>query len=420
MKQVLDSPLADEKKLADLRSEFPILTRLVHGKPLAYLDNGATTLKPRLVLEAMNRYYTYETANVHRGIHTLSEESSASYEGARDKVHGFIGAEHREEIIFTRGTTEGVNLVAQSWGRKNLSAGDEILVTHLEHHANIVPWQMLAEEKKTVLKVAPIDERGELILEAFEKLLTPKTKLVSFLAVSNAIGTILPVREMIRMVREKTDALVLIDAAQRVSHIKTNVRELDCDFLVFSGHKLFGPTGIGVLYGKKELLESMPPWQGGGDMIRSVDFSGTTYNDLPYKFEAGTPHIAGAIGLGAAVDFVNDVGFDFIHRSEQKLLDEGRALLGEIPGLRVIGEAREKAPILSFVMEGAHPSDIGAIVDREGVAIRTGQHCAEPLLKRFGVTATARASMSFYNTSADLEALTRGLDKVLKMTGVKK
>ncbi|MBL8992057.1 MAG: aminotransferase class V-fold PLP-dependent enzyme, partial [Spirochaetia bacterium] len=347
MKPVLQTPLTDlkasvpnaeagdAKKLADLRSEFPILARLVHGKPLAYLDNGATTLKPRIVLEAMNRYYTHETANVHRGIHTLSEEASASYEGARDKIRDFIGAEHREEIIFTRGTTEGVNLVAQSWGRKNLRAGDEILVTHLEHHANIVPWQMLAEEKQTVLKVAPVDDRGELILESFEKLLSPKTKLVSFLAVSNAIGTVLPVREMIRLVRKKTSALILIDAAQRVSHMETKVRDLDCDFLVFSGHKLFGPTGIGILYGKKKFLEAMPPWQGGGDMIRSVDFSGTTYNDLPYKFEAGTPHIAGAIGLGAAVDFVKSVGFDFIHRTEQKLLAEGRALLVEVPGLRI-------------------------------------------------------------------------------------
>jgi cysteine desulfurase/selenocysteine lyase len=388
----------------------------VHGKPLIYLDNAATSQKPKCVIEALTRFYQMDNANIHRGVHQLSERSTQSYEAARGKVQRFLNAANTREIIFVRGATEGINLVAQTYGRKYVGAGDEIVISAMEHHSNIVPWQMLCEEKGAVLRVIPINDRGRGGVRPVRKLLNHRTRLVAVSHVSNALGTINPVREIVKTAHG-CNVPVLIDGAQAVPHMKVDVRSLDCDFYVFSGHKVFGPTGIGVLYGKEQLLEEMPPWQGGGDMIRSVTFEKTTYNELPYKFEAGTPHIAGAVGLGAAIDYVRAIGFDAIGAHEAALLEYGTRQLQNVPGLRLIGTAREKASVLSFVMDGFHPHDIGTIVDREGVAIRTGHHCAQPVMDRLGIPATARASLAMYNTKEDIDALVASLGRVQELLG---
>ena len=399
-----------------LRKDFPILSTLAQGKPLVYLDNAATSQKPQIVIDRLAKYYESENANIHRGVHMLSEKATEEYEHARTKIQHFLNAKEAREIIFVRGATEAINLVAQSWGWKNIKPGDEILITNLEHHSNIVPWQMLCERSGAVLKVVPINDAGELILEEFEKLLGPKTKLLAVNQVSNGLGTINPVRWMIEQAHAQ-GVPVLIDGAQAVPHLKVDVRALDADFYVFSGHKLFGPTGIGVLYAKAHLLEAMPPWQGGGDMISSVTFEKSTYNVVPYKFEAGTPDISGAIGLGASVDYLNSICFGGAAAYEHELLEYGTALLQEIPGLKIVGTAKEKASVLSFTMGDIHPHDIGTVLDLEGVAIRTGHHCNMPLMKRLGLAATARASMAFYNTKEELDVLARSLRKVKEVFG---
>ncbi len=396
---------------ARLRADFPILHQQVHGKPLVYLDNAATTQKPRQVIEALDHYYNTDNANIHRGVHTLSQRATDAYEGAREKVRRFINAADLCEIIFVRGATEGINLVAQSYGRPRFKAGDEILISAMEHHSNIVPWQMLCEQTGALLKVAPINDAGELVLDEFHKLLSPRTKLVAVVHISNALGTINPVREIIAAAHG-VGAVVLLDGAQAVAHAAVDVRALNCDFYVFSSHKLYGPTGVGVLYGKRELLEAMPPYQGGGDMIRMVSFKKTEYNSLPYKFEAGTPHIAGGIGLGAAIDYVTAVGLEAIAAYEDDLLGYATEQALTVPGLRLIGTARAKAAILSFVLERIHPHDIGTIVDHEGVAIRTGHHCAMPVMDFFNVPATARASLALYNTRDDVDRFIAALHKV--------
>ncbi len=397
--------------VAALRSQFPILQREVHGRPLVYLDNAATSQKPRSVIEAERHYYEALNANIHRGVHTLSQEATDAFEAARDKVRDFLKARRREEIIFTRGATEAINLVAHSWGRSQLKPGDEILVSEMEHHANIVPWQLLCEATGAVLKVIPIDERGALVPGAVESMINARTRLVGITQVSNALGTINPVARIIRLAHA-VGAVVLVDGAQAVPHLATDVTALDCDFYVFSGHKLYGPTGIGVLYGKQALLEKMPPYQGGGDMISQVTFKKTTYNDLPYKFEAGTPHIAGVVGLGAAIDFVQSVGLEAIAAHEDRLLAHATQLAEVFEGLKIIGTVPGKASILSFVLKGVHPHDIGTILDSEGVAIRTGHHCAMPVMDHFGVPATARASFAIYNTTAEVDALFGALRRV--------
>jgi cysteine desulfurase/selenocysteine lyase len=394
-----------------IREDFPALRQTVHGHPLVYLDNAATSQKPRAVLDAILGFYERDCANVHRGVHQLSERSTAAYEGARETVRQFLNAAAPAEIVFTRGATESINLVAQTYGRANLRAGDEILISGLEHHSNIVPWQMLAAEKGATLRVAPIDDRGEIVPEEYRKLLGPRTRIVALAQVSNALGTINPVREMIAQAHA-AGAVALIDGAQAAPHMRVDVRDLDCDFYVFSGHKVFGPTGIGVLYGKASLLDAMPPWQGGGDMIRSVTFEKTTFNDPPYKFEAGTPHIAGAIGLAAAIDYVTAIGLDRVAAWEHELLVYGTEALERVPGLRLIGTARRKAAVLSFVLEGVHPHDVATILDGQGIAIRAGHHCAQPVMERFGLTATSRASLAFYNTHREIDALVEGLGKV--------
>ena len=397
-----------------VRADFPVLQQQVNGKPLVYLDNGATSQKPQAVIDELVRYYTTENANVHRGVHTLSQYATEDYEGARAKVKRLLNAADDHEIVFTRGTTDSINTVAQSYARHNLSAGDEVIVSNMEHHSNIVPWQMLREEKGVVLKVVPIDESGELLMDEYEAMLSPRTKLVSITHVSNALGTILPVEQIISMAHAQ-GVPVMLDGAQAVPHMAVDVQQLDCDFYVFSGHKIFGPTGIGILYGKAELLERMPPVQGGGDMIKSVTFERTIYNDLPYKFEAGTPNIAGAIGLGAAIDYVQSVGFDSFATHEEELLDYGTKALEQIGGLRIVGTSPRKAGILSFVMEDIHPHDIGTILDAEGVAVRTGHHCAQPVMQRFQIPATVRASMAMYNTKEDIDALVRAIDRVIEV-----
>jgi cysteine desulfurase/selenocysteine lyase len=402
--------------LRQVRADFPILSVEVYGKPLVYLDNAATAQKPRSVLERLEYYYMQENANVHRGVHRLSERATYAYEQAREKVCDFLGARSSEEIIFTRGTTEAINLVAQSYGRSKLRAGDEILITWMEHHSNIVPWQLLCEQTGAVLRVAPINDRGELILEEFARLLTPRTRIVAVGHISNALGTINPVERIIELAHAQ-GAVVLVDGAQAVAHLPVHVRDLGCDFYAFSGHKVFAPTGIGVLWGRRELLDAMPPWQGGGDMIASVSFTKTTYSGLPTKFEAGTPHIAGAIGLGAALDYVQELGWEAITAHEHHLLEYGTRALSKVPGLRFIGTARDKAGVFSFVVDGIHPHDLGTILDREGVAIRTGHHCAQPVMDRFGVPATARASLAFYNTTEEIDALVRGLHIAQEMLG---
>lgn len=393
------------------RRDFPILGQKVNGKPLIYLDNAATTQKPRVVIEAETHYYETTNSNVHRGVHQLSELATAAYEGAREKIRHFINAGSMREIVFTRGATEAINLVAQSYGRMHVVLGDEIILSEMEHHSNIVPWQLLAEQTGAVLKIIPITDAGELVPGAYEKLFSARTKLVALAHVSNALGTINPVKDMIAYAH-RHGVPVLLDGAQAVPHLPADVRDLDCDFYAFSGHKMFGPTGIGVLYGKEALLAEMPPWQGGGDMIRTVRFSGSTWNELPHKFEAGTPNIAGAIGLSAAVDYLESIGMPAIEKYEQKLLAYGTQRLLTVKGLELIGTAKRKAGVLSFVMADVHPHDIGTIVDQVGVAIRTGHHCAMPVMERFGIPATARASLAFYNTRADLDALVAALGKV--------
>ncbi len=394
-----------------IRADFPILARTVNGKPLVYLDNAATTQKPQAVIDAMIRYYTSENSNIHRGVHTLSEQATESYEQGRVTVQRFLNAAEAREIVFVRGATEGINLVAQTWGRANIRHGDEIVISAMEHHSNIVPWQILCEQQGANLRVVPVNDSGELIFEKFEKLLSVKTRLVAMAHVSNALGTVNPVRRIVEAAH-RVNARVLIDGAQAAPHMKIDLRALDCDFYVFSGHKVYAPTGIGILYGKAELLEAMPPYQGGGDMISSVTFEKTLYNRVPHKFEAGTPHVSGAIGLGAALDYVNRIGIERIARHEKQVLAYGTRRLQEIPGLRLIGTAQEKEGILSFVLENIHPHDIGTVLDQEGIAIRTGHHCAQPLMDRFGVPATARASLALYNTMEEMDALANGLQKV--------
>ncbi|MES2221172.1 MAG: cysteine desulfurase [Acidobacteriota bacterium] len=394
-----------------VRANFPILNRQVHGHPLVYLDNAATTQKPQVVLDALSSYYTQSNANVHRGVHLLSESATEAYEGARNIVQDFLNAADPSEIIFVRGTTEAINLVAQTYGRRHLGSGDEIIISAMEHHSNIVPWQMLCEEKGARLRIAPVNDDGELLVEEFERLLNAKTKLVSVVHISNVLGTINPIRQIVQMAHQR-NVPVLVDGAQAVLHGKVDVRALDCDFYAFSGHKIYGPTGIGILYGKQALLDAMPPYQGGGDMIQSVTFEKTLYNRLPYKFEAGTPHVAGAIGLAAAIDYLSKIGLEAIAAHEHDLLAYGTTALNAVPGLRLIGTAKEKAGVLSFVMEGIHPHDIGTVLDRQGIAIRTGHHCAQPLMQRFGIPATARASLGVYNTTDELDALVAGIYKL--------
>lgn len=397
-----------------IRRDFPILQSRIRDKPLVYLDNAATTQKPLTVIYALQRYYTAENANIHRGVHFLSQQATFAYERSRARIRQFINAADNGEIVFVRGTTEGINLVAQTYGRQYLKPGDEIILSHLEHHANIVPWQLICQEKGARLRVVPVDDRGEFLFDEYEKLLSERTRLVAVAHASNALGTILPVAE-IAALAHRWGAKVLVDGAQAVAHLPVDVRRLDCDFYAFSGHKLFGPTGVGVLYGRREILESLPPYQGGGEMIRSVTFEKTTFNDLPHKFEAGTPHIAGGIALEAAVDYVNAIGRQRIAAYEADLLAYGTQVLSEVPGLRLIGTAREKIGILSFTLEAAHPHDIGTILDSEGIAIRTGHHCAQPAMQRFGVSATARASLAFYNTRQELDALAAALRKVIEV-----
>ena len=394
-----------------IRRDFPILTRSIRDQNLVYLDNAATTQKPQPVLDALSSYYATGNANIHRGVYLLSEEATAAYDLARGKVQGLLNARAAHEIIFTRNSTESINLVAQSYGRQNLGPGDEILITHMEHHSNIVPWQLLCEQVGARLCVAPIDDRGTLELDEFQRLISPRTRLVAVVHLSNSLGTINPVQDIVRMAHAR-GVPVLIDGSQSVYHMPVDVQALDCDFYVFTGHKLYGPTGIGVLYGRESLLEQMPPYQGGGDMIRSVTFDKTTYAELPHKFEAGTPHIAGAIGLGAAVDYLLSVGFEGIGRHEADLLAYGTNALSEVKGLRLIGTSPNKASILSFVMDGAHPHDIGTIVDADGIAIRTGHHCTQPVMDLFGVPATARASIAMYNTHEEIDALVKALEHV--------
>lgn len=402
--------------IARARADFPILRQTVNGRPLVYLDNAATGQKPQSVIDALVNYYATENSNVHRGVHTLSQRATDAYEGAREKTRQFINAEADREIIFVRGTTEGINLVAQTWGRQNIGPGDEIVISAMEHHSNIVPWQILGQEKGARLRVIPINDAGELLLDEYEGLLNDRTKLVSVVHQSNALGTINPVEQMVNLAHSR-GIPVLLDGAQSIAHIPVDVRRLDCDFYVFSGHKLYGPTGVGALYGKAELLEAMPPYQGGGEMIRSVTFEETLYNTIPNKFEAGTQNIAGSVGLGAAIDYVMALGMDNIAAYEQELLAYGTERLSEIGPLRLIGTARDKGSILSFVMENAHPHDVGTILDAEGVAVRTGHHCAQPLMERYGIPATARASLAFYNTKEEIDALVRGLDRVIEIFG---
>ena len=394
-----------------VRKDFPILHQEVNGHSLVYLDNGATSQKPQSVIDAVRHYYERDNANVHRGVHTLSERATVDYEGARDTAQRFINATDRAEVILVRGTTDGINLVAQSYARPLLKQGDEMIISTMEHHSNIVPWQMLAKQTGAELKVIPISDEGALDMDAYLQMLGAKTRIVSVVHVSNALGTVNPVKTIIDAAHD-VGAVVMVDGAQAAPHLAIDVQALDSDFYSFSGHKVFGPTGIGVLHGKRELLEAMDAYQGGGDMIRSVSFEGTTYNDLPYKFEAGTPNIAGAIGLGAALDYVTNLGIDAIAAHEHEILEAATSKMGEIPGVRLIGTAPGKSSIVSFIMDGVHPHDVGTVVDNEGVAIRTGHHCAMPLMKRFGVAATARASFALYNTREEVEALAAAIWKV--------
>jgi cysteine desulfurase/selenocysteine lyase len=406
-------PAFDARKV---RQDFPILKLKVYGKPLVYLDNAATTQKPRAVIEALERFYSSSNSNIHRGLHRLSERATAAYEEARVKAQRFLNAADSREIVFVRGTTEAINLVAQSFARKRVGTGDEILISTIEHHSNIVPWQLVCEEAGARLRVIPVDDRGDLLLDEYAKLLGPRTRLVSVVHVSNALGTVNPVKAIIDRAHAR-GVPVLLDGAQAAPHLRVDVRDLDCDFYAFSGHKTYGPTGVGVLYGKAALLEAMPPYQGGGDMISSVSFAKTTYNRLPFKFEAGTPNVAGVVGLGAALDYLEALGLEGRSAHESDLLTYATEAVAAIPRVRLIGTAREKASVLSFVLEGVHPHDIGTILDREGIAIRAGHHCTMPLMERFGVPATARASFAFYNTREEVDALVRGIHKVIEVFG---
>jgi len=406
----------EEFDVEKIRRDFPLLNARVHGKPLVYLDNGATSQKPQVVIDALNQYYRAENSNIHRGVHYLSELATNSYENAREKLRCFVNAKAKQEIVFVRGTTEAINLVAQSYGRAFLKAGDEIIVSAMEHHSNIVPWQMLCEQVGARLRVIPINHHGELVLEEYRELLNERTKFVAVTHVSNALGTVVPVKEIVRLAHEQ-NIPILIDGAQAVPHLKVDVQELGCDFYAFSGHKLFGPTGVGVLYGKSELLDAMPPYQGGGDMISLVTFEKTHYNVLPYKFEAGTPHIAGGIGLGTAIDYLNGLNWEQVAAHERELLQYATVALTEIEGLRIIGTAKEKAGVLSFVLDHVHAHDVGTILDQEGIAVRAGHHCAMPVMQRFGVPATTRASFAFYNSRAEIDALVRAVRRVLKVFG---
>jgi cysteine desulfurase/selenocysteine lyase len=401
---------------ARAREDFPILREVVHGRPLVYLDNANTTQKPRRVLEALDAYYLHANANIHRATHLLSERATQAYEGARAKIAGFVNASEAAEIVLTKGCTDGLNLVAHSFARPRLRPGDEILVSWMEHHSNIVPWQIVCEQTGATLRVVPITDDGELRLDALDALLSERTRLVSIIHVSNALGTVVPVREVIARAHAR-GVPVLVDGAQSAAHQPVDVRALDCDFFAFSSHKMYGPTGSGALYAKRRWLEEMPPYQGGGDMIASVTFERTTYNDVPHKFEAGTPNIAGVVGFGAAVDYLQQFDMASIAAWERMLLDYATDRLCDVPGLRLLGRAREKAGVLSFLMDGVHPHDVGTILDREGVAIRTGQHCAQPVMDRFGVPATARASFALYNTREDVDRLVAGLHKVRELFG---
>lgn len=398
----------------DLRQQFPILNRMVKGKPLVYFDNAATAQKPQRVIDALTHYYTYYNANIHRGIHTLAEEATAAYEAARHTAQEFIGAAAPEEIIFTRGTTEGINLVAYTWGRQNIGAGDEIIISGMEHHSNIVPWQILCEEKGAILKVIPVNGNGELAMDVYRSLLSNKTKLVSVVHVSNSLGTVNPVKEIIDAAH-RAGARVLLDGAQSAVHMDIDVQAINCDFFAFSGHKVYGPTGVGVLYGKKELLESMPVFQGGGEMIKEVTFEKTIYNDLPYKYEAGTPNIADTIALKAALDFISETGKQQIRDHENELLAYATAQLQAIPGLTIIGNAKEKVSLVSFIIKDIHPQDVGVLLDNQGIAVRTGHHCTQPLMARFGIPGTIRASFALYNQKEEIDALVTSLHKTIKM-----
>jgi cysteine desulfurase / selenocysteine lyase len=400
--------------VARIRADFPILQRRVHGKRLVYLDNAATTQKPQAVIDRIVRYYTEENSNVHRGVHHLSEVATAAYEAARTTVKKFIHARDEKEIVFTRGTTEAINLVAQAWGRANVKAGDEVLITAIEHHSNIVPWQMLCAEKAATLRVAPVNDAGDVLLDEFAALLNERTKIVAIGHASNALGTINPVKQMIAMAHD-AGAIVIVDGAQGVPHLPIDVQDLGCEFYAFSGHKVYAPTGIGVLYGKEAILDAMPPWQGGGDMILSVSFEKTTYNALPYKFEAGTPNIEGVIGLATALDYISAIGIDAIAAHEHDLERYATRRLLEIDGLKIIGTAKAKASVISFTLEGVHPHDIGTILDQEGIAIRTGHHCAQPIMLRFNIPATGRASFGMYNTREEADALVSGLKRVIEV-----
>ncbi len=411
------SPLDSQNKKLDvarIREDFPALRQKVHGKPLVYFDNGATSQKPQCVIDAVTRYYSAENSNIHRGVHYLSERATAAYEGARDKIRRYINARSSKEIVFVRGTTEAINLVAQSYGRSFLQAGDEIIVSAMEHHSNIVPWQMLREQVGARLRVIPINHDGEIVMDEYRRLLNEKTKLVSVTHVSNALGTVVPVKEIIA-VAHRQNIPVLIDGAQAAPHLKIDVQDLGCDFYAFSGHKMFGPTGIGVLYGREALLEKMPPYQGGGDMISLVTFEKSHYNALPYKFEAGTPHIAGGIGLGAAIDYLDRLDWNQVSAHEHELLSYATEALAEFQPIRLIGTAKEKAGVISFVIDHVHAHDVGTILDQEGVAVRAGHHCAMPVMQRFGVPATTRASFAFYNTKEEIDVMMRALHRVLKV-----
>ncbi len=419
-REVLNPPTQDAARLTfdvnRIREDFPILKQKVYGKPLVYVDNAATSQKPKMVIDAMVRFYTEDCSNVHRGVHLLSARATKAYEDARVKVQRFLNAAEAREIVFVRGTTEAINLVVSTYGRKHVGAGDEVVISAMEHHSNIVPWQILCEEKGARLRVAPINDRGEIVFEEFEKLLNPRTKFVSVAHVSNVLGTINPVRQIIA-VAHRSNVPVLIDGAQAAPHLKVDLRELDCDFYTLSGHKVFGPTGIGALYGKARLLEAMPPYQGGGDMISSVSFEKTVYNTIPYKFEAGTPNIAATIGLGAALDYVNRIGLENIGAYEHELLTYATQTISQMPGVRLIGMAKEKASVVSFVLKGVHAHDVGTVLDQEGIAVRTGHHCAQPLMERFGVPATVRASLAFYNTKQEIDALAAGIERVKALFG---
>lgn len=407
------------KKIFDVdevRKDFPILNREVGGNPLVYLDNAATSQKPQSVINAINDYYSCYNANIHRGVYSISIKASEAYENAKIKVKEFINASSEREVVFTRGATEAINLISYSYGLENVNEGDEIIISEMEHHANIVPWQVLCEKKKAVLKVIPVNDSGELLLDEYKKLLSDKTKIVAVCQISNTLGTINPVKEIIRLAKDKNKEIaVVIDGAQAIHHTKVDVRDLGADFYVFSSHKMYGPMGIGVLYGRTELLEAMPPYQTGGDMISSVSFKGTTYNDIPMKFEAGTPNVEGAVGLASAIDYIRDIGFEAIHRQETELLAYAAGLLEEIKGLKIIGTAEEKTGVISFIVDGLNALDIGIMLDTNGVAVRTGQHCTEPLMERFGIPGTVRVSFAFYNTKAEIDIFVNALKKAIKI-----